>query len=211
MSVPAQVAQDTIDATTDQATSTAAATVQQKPVDAAVKPETKTEETSKTPEAKAEIKFSVKMPEGSLLDAKRADEIVAYAKAQGLSNEQAQSILERESNAVNGYVESQKQTLKSKSAEWVNELMADKDIGGKEFLSNTELAKRVIHRFGDQTLIDGLNETGLGNHPSLVRAFVKIGKLMSEDQLVIAPNPISGGPKSFAERLYNHPTSQTKE
>lgn len=218
MSVPAQVAQATLTATpTDTTTSTDALLQAQKP--AAVAPvetpktETKTE-TSKAPEvAKTEIQYSLKLPEGSLVDAKHAEEIVAFAKAQGFSNEQAQGILNRENGAVAAHVEAQKQTLKSKSAEWVDQVMQDTEIGGTDFLKNAELAKRVTLRFGDEALVKGLNETGLGNHPSLVKMFVRIGKLMSEDQLILAPStaPSAGSKKSVAERLYDHPTSQTKE
>src|SRR3972149_1235780 len=45
-------------------------------------------------------KYELKLPEGSQLDQARIDSLSAYAKEKGLSNEQAQAILDRESDAV---------------------------------------------------------------------------------------------------------------
>jgi hypothetical protein len=44
-----------------------------------------------------------------------------------------------------------------------------------------------------------LNTTGLGNHPDLVKTFVKIGKAMSEDGMVDGSNQ---GQLSAAKVLY---------
>jgi hypothetical protein len=38
--------------------------------------------------------------------------------------------------------------------------------------------------FGGDELKQVLNESGLGNHPALFKAFAKIGKAMSEDTFV---------------------------
>src|SRR5688572_20896218 len=48
-------------------------------------------------------KYDLKLPEGSLLEAAQMEKISAYAKEKGLSNEQAQELLERENDAVSGY------------------------------------------------------------------------------------------------------------
>jgi hypothetical protein len=44
-------------------------------------------------------------------------------------------------------------------------------------------AQVAVKHFGGQGLVDHLNRSGLGNHPELIRAFARIGSMMSEDQL----------------------------
>lgn len=46
-------------------------------------------------------------------------------------------------------------------------------------------AARAARYFGGQELIEFLNQSGVGNNPELVRAFAKIGSMMSEDSLKI--------------------------
>ncbi|MEI6907818.1 peptidase, partial [Klebsiella pneumoniae] len=53
--------------------------------------------------------------------------------------------------------------------------------------------------FGTPELKEYLNGTGLGNHPELVKAFIKVGKAMSEDGMVTGKE---GGQRSAAEVLY---------
>lgn len=44
-------------------------------------------------------------------------------------------------------------------------------------------AARAARYFGGEALVGFLNETGLGDHPELVRAFARAGALLSEDTL----------------------------
>lgn len=149
--------------------------------------------------AEAEIKLT--LPSGSQLDAEHVKSITDFAKSRKLSQEQAQALLERENQTVSTYVEGQKQAAEKTKTGWVDELKADKEIGGEAFDKNVELAKRVAKRFGSEAFLKGLAETGFGNHPELVRAFVRIGKAMSEDQFVHGGNT-TGAKKSPEEVFY---------
>lgn len=147
-------------------------------------------------------KYDLKLPEGSYLDAARVGEIAEFAKQQGFSNEQAQALLDGENKAVSTFVEKQQQELKQKPEAWLNEAKADKELGGDALPKNVELAKRALERYGSPTLIKTLNETGLGNHPELIRVFFRIGKAMDEDQLVLPKTNVSGEKQDPAEVLY---------
>jgi hypothetical protein len=146
-------------------------------------------------------KYDLKLPEGSLLSASQLEALATYSKENKLTAEQAQGLLEREHQAVATYVENQKQELAKKPEAWLAEAQADKEIGGDKFGENTELAKRALATFGSDTLKKILNDTGLGNHPELVRAFVRIGKAMSDDKLVL-PGAHAGGKKSIEDIFY---------
>ncbi len=43
------------------------------------------------------------------------------------------------------------------------------------------LASRAVQEFGGEELVKILNATGVGNHPSVIRAFMKIGGMIAED------------------------------
>lgn len=162
-------------------------------------------DSSKPPEGAkpaAPIEYKLKTPEGSLLDAARVEKIVSYSKERGFSNEQAQELLERESDAVSQFAEAQKQQMNKAANDWVEAVKTDKEIGGDGFKQNVALANRLVKRFGSEGFVKTLNETGLGNHPELVRFCTRIAKLMSEDQLIIPGAQAGGTKKTDADILY---------
>ena len=86
-------------------------------------------------------------------------------------------------------------------ASWANEAKAAPDIGGTNFDQNLGLAKRGIETYFSPDFVKLLDSSGLGNHPEMIRGFMKIGKTVSQDTFV------SGGSgqtpnASQAERLY---------
>lgn len=147
-------------------------------------------------------KYDLTLPDGSLVDAAGVERIAAYAKAQGLSQPQAQALLERESGNAAAVKEGQAAQLEQAKKVWLAAASTDKEFGGDSFPKNAELSKRVIARYGSDALKAALDETGLGNHPELVRMLVRIGKAMSEDQLVIAGQAAGGEVKDAATVLY---------
>jgi hypothetical protein len=67
---------------------------------------------------------------------------------------------------------------------WVEQVKADKDIGGDKLDENLGIARKALDHFGTPELKDVLNASGLGNHPAVIKAFVKAGKAISEDTFV---------------------------
>lgn len=160
--------------------------------------------TEKKPEVEAKIvpeKYDLKLPEGSLLDAKAIETISSYAKEKGLSNDEAQALINRDSSLVAEYKQSQESAFKQVAETWVSQVQEDKEIGGASFKENAELAKRVIKKFATDDFSKVLDNTGLGNHPELVRVFVRIGKQMGEDKFVNATH-VGAEKKSIADRVY---------
>lgn len=144
-------------------------------------PSTPAEETKPA----AQEAYQLALPDGSPLDPKALEEISAFARERGFSKEQAQAVLERESAVLTSYREAQQAALQQATEQWFAEVKADPELGGEAFAKNVELAKRVVARYGSEKLKQTLNESGLGNHPELVRLLVKIGKETAEDTLVV--------------------------
>lgn len=151
---------------------------------------------------KAPEKYDLKIPEGSPLDATHLERTAAFAKERGLSNEEAQALLERDNKTVAGYLDGQKKLVEDERKAWLTTAKSDKEIGGDNHGRKVELAQRVIARFGTEALQDVLKRTGFGDYPELVRVFSRIGEAMSEDQLIL-PGATPGDKKSPEDILYD--------
>lgn len=62
-------------------------------------------------------------------------------------------------------------------SEWHNELRRD---FGKAFDESVDLAQRAAREFGGDSFLSWLDESGMGDHPMMVKMFAKIGKSMGE-------------------------------
>lgn len=176
----------------------------------APKPEGKEPPKAASPEAgKPEQKpvvperYDLKLPEGSPLDKAHVETTAAFAKERGLSNEQAQAILDREHQAVASHLEG----VKAMQQQWAEDSKNDKEIGGEGFSKNVELAKRVVDKYGSESFRKALSESGLGNHPELVRFITRIGKAFGNDHFVQAGAKPSGK-RPIEEVFYGKPKEE---
>lgn len=173
------------------------------PAKTEVKTEAKVEE-KKTSEP---IKYDVKIPEKSSVTQKDVDAILAQAKEKGLSNEQAQMLIDaRHDQAAKTLAEYQTrevERVKAEAPKWLEQLKADKEIGGERFNESIENAKRVITKYGDKEFTDFLNNSGLGNHPMVARIFAKIGKAFGESHWVEGSHITPKQETNPAEKLYD--------
>lgn len=156
----------------------------------------------KPAEKKAPEKYELTLPKDSLLPKERLDKISAYAKEKGLSNEEAQEVVNRESDAVTEDRQLQKTAFVTMNNGWLEELKSDKVIGGDKLAENDEKAARVLDTFATPEFKKELMDSGMGRHPGLFRMLVKIAGTMSEDQF-IAPGPQSEEKKqSIIDKFY---------
>jgi hypothetical protein len=155
-------------------------------------------ETQKPPE-----KYELKLKENSLLNQAHVESLETFAKDRGLTNEQAQKILERDESQVSTLKAFEEEQRRALTTKWVSEVKADQEIGGEKLAQTVELSHRLVNKFGSQALKQALNETGFGNHPELIRFVSRIAKSMSDDQLVLPSTQSVARPvKSPAEVFY---------
>lgn len=147
-------------------------------------------------------KYDLKLKEGSTLDPSYLEGVSAYAKAKGLSNEDAQAVIDRDQENFSKVNAAQEAAAQKERDSWLPMAKTDKEFGGETFTKNIELAKRVVNRFGTDEFKKALDTTGLGNHPELLRVFVRIGQAMSEDQLIISNQPVVSGKKTAEQIMY---------
>ncbi|EMM3172380.1 peptidase [Serratia marcescens] len=150
-------------------------------------------EKDKKPEAPEKYEFTP--PEGQELDANALAVFEPVAKELGLSQEQAQKLVD-----IYPQIQQQQAEAWSKQvSDWGEQVKADKEIGGDKFNASVGAAQRALDQFGNPELREYLNASGLGNHPALVRFCAKVGKAMAEDTFVV---PNQGGQRSAADILY---------
>lgn len=149
----------------------------------------------------SEVKYELKLPDGSPLDPGIISDLTTFAKEKGIAPEIAQAILEKQHAATQGYAERINKEFEAQKKQWVAQVQGDKEIGGEAFKGNVEIAHRALKAFASDEFVSILESTGLGNHPELVRVFYRIGKQMADDKLVTGSAP-GGGKKSPSELLY---------
>ena len=171
-------------------------------------------ENEPAPEADKESEKKAEKPEGeeiviskpdeSLLSDADMESIAAYSKAQGLSKEAEQKLVEYQSGVLGKHADEQMTAHERQVSGWSEECKVDKEIGGENYEKSVELAKRVVHKFGSDKFLESLNETGFGNNPEVVRCFARIGQAMASDTLVKGGAQVAGE-RSMADIFYgNH-------
>lgn len=131
-------------------------------------------------------KYELKMLDGSPLDPSDIATVSAFAKAKGLSNEQAQQLLDQRHEAAVGFRDRQQALLSQRRTEWEAAVKADKDLGGTNLPQTIQHIQRAMTRFATEEFKRLVDESGYGNHPEFVRVFAAIGKAMSEDRTILA-------------------------
>ncbi|MBZ7566775.1 peptidase [Klebsiella grimontii] len=138
-------------------------------------------------------KYEFKAGEGVELDTAALEQFEPIARELNLTNEQAQKMVDLYGTKIMPMVQQQRAEAWQKTTEqWAADVKADKEIGGDKLTANLSAAQRALEQFGDPELKEYLDSTGLGNHPALVKAFIKVGKAMSEDKVVTGGHE-SGG------------------
>ncbi len=145
--------------------------------------------------------YEFKAPEGMSFDDAVIGAFSEVAKELNLPQDAAQKVLDK---MVPVMAARQAEQLQVARGEWANLSKADKEFGGDKLEENLALVKKARDQFASPELRAMLDETGLGNHPEVVRFFYRAGKAISGDSFVGGRAPNAGG-KSLADRLYSNP------
>lgn len=148
------------------------------------------------PEQYADFAFE----EGKALDTELADDIKATAKELGLTQSQAQKLADLALKRTESAQSQQAEMLAQARDEWAGQAKADKEFGGDAIEANLATARKALDTFGTPELKALLNESGLGNHPEVIRFFYRSGKAISEDRVI--RGGAAGQPTDPAKRLF---------
>lgn len=149
-------------------------------------------------ENKAPESYDFTAPDGKSFDSETIAAFSEVAKELNLSQDAAQKVLDKMAPAMEAKMT---RAMDAARVQWETEAKSDKEFGGEQIAQNVALAKKALDEFGTPELRTLLNETGLGNHPEIIRAFYRAGKAISEDRFVGGKAPAKGA-KDPAAVLY---------
>ena len=139
-----------------------------------------------------------KAPEGAALDPTVMTEFEAAARELNLPQDAAQKLVDKMAPVM---AKQQAAQLEQLRTDWAAASTSDKEFGGEKLAENLGFARKAIDTFGTPELKTMLDQTGLGNHPDVVRFMVRAGKAISEDRIVTGGAPASAN-RSAADVLY---------
>lgn len=131
-----------------------------------------------------EVEYKLELAEDSKLHSDFVNEMTEFAKQHGLSNEAAQELVDWQNETVNEIIAKSQEFQEKQVEDWKQETINDPELGGEKLTEVSEYAKSVVKQFGNEAIIEMLNESGLGNHKEVVRFLSKIGRAMSNDNFV---------------------------
>lgn len=162
--------------------------------------------------AGAPDKYEFKAPDGVTFDDTVMTEFSTVAKELGLPQDAAQKVIDKLAPVIaKRNAEAAVSAMQTAAADWAKATQTDKDIGGEKLNENLAVAKKGLDRFGTPELRKLLGAydaktnpmgTGLGNHPEIIRAFLKAGRAISEDKFVPGGTQPSKGERNAAKALY---------
>ena len=120
------------------------------------------------------------------------------AKELNLPQEAAQKVLDKVAPVIQAR---QAKAIEQTKVEWANQSKSDQEFGGESLTDNLDVAKTSLDTFGTDALKSLLQETGLGNHPEVIRFMYRAGKAISEDSYVGNSEGAAG--KSNVPRDFN--------
>lgn len=147
-------------------------------------------------------KYDFKFPDG--FDASALGPIfekaTARMKAAGLSNEHAQAMIDLHVEAMKSNIEG----VDELRAGWLEELKADKEVGGEKFEASKTAVRNLFKRVATaeelKEIEDVFYEFGVGNNPALFRVMHRISKAIKEDSLPNTAAAGAGAPQGEADR-----------
>jgi hypothetical protein len=197
MSEESLLAQPTADGQTEESTSPAPETEQGAVTASNTDAATQTEEGTETEDAGAPESYETfKVPEGYPVDEGMLGEFHTWAKEQNLNQDKAQAAIDlvvktKELEAEQAFVQ---------RTEWAKLSKADEEYGGANFEKSMASAVRAREKFATPELMEILESSSLGNHPEMVRFFVRVGEAIAEDKVVIGS--ANATPKTAENILY---------
>ncbi len=154
--------------------------------------------TESKPEGAPET-YEFQQAEGTApIDPQVLEQFAEVAKELNLPQDQAQKMIDKVAPVIQAR---QAEQIAAVQEQWAETSRADKEFGGDGLNENLATAKKALDTFGTPELRTLLHESGMGNHPEVIRFMVRTGKAISEDRLVVGSAP--GQPQAGdAKRFY---------
>tara|TARA_Y100000593_G_C4256996_1_gene310142 strand:- start:227 stop:1063 length:837 start_codon:yes stop_codon:yes gene_type:complete len=108
-----------------------------------------------------------------------------FAHQLGLNNQQAETIYQAYQQDIAERDQASQQEFEQFE---VDNLSALQEEWGDQFNHNLEMARRAFMNFATPEAVQVIEETGMGNHPELLKVFARIGEVLAEDSVLPGTN-----------------------
>jgi hypothetical protein len=149
-------------------------------------------------------KYELQAPEGFQLEPDTTTAFEGIARELNLTNEQANKLVPLGAQLVQKVQAQQQEAHQQQVTQWADEAKSDKEFGGEKFDASLKVALKARDQFATPELRTVLDQTGLGNHPEVVRLFYRIGNAIGDDKFVNGQSAGGSAGKTLAERMYSH-------
>jgi hypothetical protein len=123
------------------------------------------------------------IPQGVTVDKSLLEGFTGWVKEAKVDGKAAQKLVDLQVKAQMAVNAAQVEQV----TKWAEETRNDPEVGGANFDANLASAKKAVDRFCSPGMKEILQQSGLGNHKEVIRAFAQIGKLIAEDRMPGAP------------------------
>lgn len=123
------------------------------------------------------------LPDGMTVDDGLLGRFRSVAAGLGLTQAQAQQLVDLRAEQAR----QEAAAHAGQSRQWAEEARRDPEFGGAGFQTALAVADRGLASFATPELRALLDQTGLGNHPEMIRLAYRIGRTLSE------PGPVQPG------------------
>lgn len=134
----------------------------------------------------------------------------ALAAAEGLDDAKQSKLAEFYQGIRADEAAAQETEFQQMKQGWREELRNDKAIGGHNFDASIATADKGIRWAGGEDLSRILESTGLAHHPTIVKAFLKLGRALSEDSVAGTTAQGSGAPSADDVLAALYPTMHSQ-
>ena len=114
-------------------------------------------------------KYEFQAPEGKQFDDALIASYSEVARELNMSQESAQKLIDKMGPVI---AARQAEQIAAAHEEWAKTARADKEFGGDNLQENLGVAKKGLETFGTPELRQLLNQSGLGNHPEIIRTLL---------------------------------------
>jgi hypothetical protein len=140
------------------------------------------------------------MPNGVEVDEEAMAVFLPMIKEFDLDQGQAQRLVDMYTNQVVATAEAQRTAYEDRVSGWLDRGASDKEIGGDKADEALSLANKAMREFGSNSLKASMDETGVGNHPEMIRFMSRVGRAIGEDKII--PGDGMVGTKTRAEIMF---------
>lgn len=154
------------------------------------------------PQGAPEKYVDFKVPDGMVVQPELVEKFSAVAKAQGLSQAQAQELVTFQMEAMKSDIAKYESHLAAEKASIPSLIAKDQDLGGANAVAKAETMQRAIRHFGSEKFKAMLDNASPENYMEIARFAYKVGSAIKEDSVAGTHGSPAAQEKRAADILF---------